>query len=140
MVALTVTASNVIYQSGPIDDDAVAGEAFAAGDVLYWNASDKKYYKAQCDGTAIEAGRDGIGLALFTADVAGARGSVALPGAVVAIGTGTAGIFYCPGTTTGDLIPTADLGSTNKATLVAVGIGSNQIKLAHVYDAGAVIG
>ena len=97
------------------------------------------WLKAQHDGTAIEAGLYGTGMALATADAAGARISVALPAAIVGIGTGTAGIVYTPGATTGDYVPTADLGSTDKVTVAAVGIGSSQVLLMHAYNAGAVI-
>lgn len=138
MTALTITASDVIWQSGPIKSDQVAGEAFAAGASVYL-ADNGKWYKAQCDGTAIEAGANNIGMALASADVAGARISVALPGAIVAVGTGTAGIAYGPGTTAGIYLPTADLGSTNKVTLAALGVGTNQLLLCRVYNAGAVL-
>src|SRR3972149_9800957 len=91
MVALTITAANVVWQSGtkPLSDQ-VAGEAFIAGAAIYL-AANGKWYKAQCDGTAIEAGSGGIGMALATADALGARISVALPGAIVAVGAGAAG-------------------------------------------------
>jgi hypothetical protein len=142
MTALTVTAAQVAYVSGPITHDQVAGEAFAAGACLYWNASTGKWLKAQCDGTVAEAGADGIGLALATADASGARLSIALPDAIVTLGAGAApaaGIIYCPGRTAGSLIPSADLASTDKATVAAIGIGTNKVKVARIYDAGAVI-
>ena len=136
--ALSITAANVAWASGPIDTDQVAGEAFVAGAILY-RADNGKWLKAQCDGAAVEAGANDIGMALFTADAAGARGSIAKPEAVVGIGAGTAGIVYALGTTAGSLIPTADLASTNKVTVAAIGIGSNKVKLARIYDAGAVL-
>ncbi len=139
MTALTVTASGVVWQSGPILSDQVAGEAFDAGAAIYRNATAGKWLKAQCDGTAAEAGSDNLGIALASADADGSRISVAIEGAIVTLGTGTAGIVYCPGTTAGSLIPTADLASTNKAVPFAIGIGSNKVKLFRVYDSGAVI-
>lgn len=138
MTALTITAASVVWQSGPIDKDQIAGEAFAAGALVY-KAANGTWLKAQCDGTAIEAGSGGLGMALATADVAAARVSIARPDAVVAIGTGTAGVIYCPGATAGSLIPTADLASTNKVTVAAIGIGSNKLKLAYAYDAGCAL-
>lgn len=138
MAALTVTAANVIWQSGPKAEDQVAGEAFAAGALLYRSATGT-WLKAQCDGTATEAGLYGLGLALATADVAAARVSVALPGAIVTVGTGTAGIIYAPGTVAGSLLPSAELASTNKVTPAALGIGSNQLQLMYAYNAGAVL-
>lgn len=138
MVALTITASNVLWQSGPKLGDQVAGEAFDAGAEIYL-AANGKWLKAQCDGTAIEAGSENIGMALSSADADGARISVALPGAVVAIGTSTAGVIYCPGTTAGSLIPTADLATTNKVTVAAIGIGSNKVQLCRDYNAGCAL-
>ena len=138
MAALSITAANVIWQSGDIDKDQVAGEAFIAGAMVY-KAANGTWLKAQSDGTAIEAGSEDLGMALFTADVAAARGSIAKPGAVVAIGAGTAGVPYFVGPTAGSLNPIADIASTGKVTMAAVGIGSNKVQLARVYNAGAVV-
>lgn len=140
MTALTITEANVIWQSGPIKHGQIAGEAFAAGACVYQSATDLKWYKAQCDGTAAEAGAFNLGMALGAADVALSRVSIAVDGAVVAIGTGTAGLIYCPGTTAGSYIPSADLASTNKATIAGLCIGSSKLLLQRVYNAGAVIG
>lgn len=139
MVALTITKANVSWVSGPVTADQLAGEAFDAGDEVYQKASDSKWYKAQCDGTPEEAGAEAIGMALGTADAANARVSIARPGAIVAIGTGTAGVVYCVGGTPGDLVPVADLVSTNKVTVAAVGIGSSRVQLSRIYNAGAVL-
>lgn len=136
--ALSITAANVSLDSGP-SEPAIAGEAFAAGAILYYKPSDGRYYKAQADGTAEEAGNAGVGLALATADAAGARIFVAKPGAIVSLGTGTAAVMYWAGRTAGSLIPTADLAQTDKATPVALGIGSNKVLLLYVYNAGSVV-
>jgi hypothetical protein len=139
MTALTITAASVAYVSGPVATDQVAGEAFAAGAAVYYNSSTGKWLKAQCDGTVDEAGATKVGLALASADAAGARISVALPDAIVSVGTGTAGVVYAVGATAGTLVPIADLVSTNKVTVAAVGIGSSKLRLARIYDAGAVL-
>lgn len=139
MAALTITAANVAWVSGPISSDQIAGEAFAAGACVYYNASIGKWLKAQCDGTTAEAGETNIGMALATADAAGARVSIALPGAVVSIGAGTAGGVYCPGATAGSYVPVADLVSTNKVTVAALGIGSSKLQLSRDYNVGAVL-
>jgi len=137
MAALTITPANVAWQSGPILGDQVAGEAFSAGAEVYL-AANGKWLKAQSDGTPIEAGSENLGMALSTSDGVGARFSVAEPGAVVAVGTGTAGAVYCIGATAGQLVPAADIVSTNKVTIAALGIGSNKLLLTRVYNAGAV--
>lgn len=137
--ALSITAANVSLVSGPRDSDQMAGEAFAAGAVVYLKASDAKWYKAQADGTAEEAGSVDLGVSLATADAAGARISIAKSGAVVALGTGTAGTLYAISRTAGSIIPVADLASTDKATLIGMGIGTNQLLLMRLYHAGAVV-
>jgi len=146
MAALSVTAAQVLWVSGPIEKDAIAGEAFAAGAVVYKSATGT-WLKAQCDGTAVEAGENDLGIALATADVAGARVSVAVAGdspgrgAVVNLGAGAAaaaGLIYGPGTTAGSLVPSADWGTTNKVTPCALGIGSNQVQVFRAYNAGSV--
>lgn len=139
MTALSVTAAQVAWVSGPIEKDAYAGEAFAAGAVVYYSGS--QWLKAQCDGTALEAGSENLGIALATADAAGARVSIALPGAIVTLGAGAgplAGIIYCPGRTAGSLIPSADIASTDKVTPIALGIGTNQVQLQRIYNVGSV--
>jgi hypothetical protein len=138
MAALTITAANVLLTSGPTADGQIAGEAFDAGACIY-QADNGKWLKAQADGTAVQAGSNNIGMALSSADADGSRFSVALPGAVVAIGTGTAGVVYVPGDTAGAYNPVADQGTTDKITVAALGIGSNSLLLTRVYNAGSVL-
>jgi hypothetical protein len=138
MTALSITAANVAWQSGPILTDQIAGEAFAAGAILY-KSDAGTWLKAQCDGTAVEAGSNDIGMALATADAAAARVSIARPDAIVALGTSTKGVVYCIGPTAGALNPVADIVSTNKVTVAALGIGTSQVQLCRVYNPGAVL-
>lgn len=136
--ALSITAANVAYIDGPKDGDQAAGEAFIAGAVIYLAAAGI-WLKAQDDGTAIEACSLGCGVALFTADAVGARGSVARPGATISIGTGTAGTVYALCDTAGSICPVADGGTTDKMTVIAVGMGSNKLQLGYIYNAGSVV-
>lgn len=138
MTDLVNTAASVAYVSGDVAADQVAGEAFVAGALLY-KTSAGTWKKAQGDGTAEEAGSLGLGLALFTADAANARGSVALPGAIVTLGAATAGAVYSTADTAGAIRPVADNATTDKVTVCGVGIGSNKILLARIYDAGCVV-
>jgi hypothetical protein len=138
MSALSVTPASVAWVSGPICGDQVGGEAFDAGDCVYL-ASTGKWLKAQCDGTAAEAGAERLGIALGSCEGNGGRVSIAVEGATVALGTGSAGVVYCPGATPGDLNPIADMASTNKVTPFALGIGSNRVLLFRAYHAGSVL-
>lgn len=136
--ALTITAANVAWVSGPITTDAVSGEAFAAGAVVYLSATGT-WLKAKSNGTAVEAGSGGIGVALGTSDATGARVSIARADAVISVGTGTAGTAYALCTVAGSICPVADAATTNKMTVVGVGIGSNKLHLGYIYDAGSVV-
>jgi hypothetical protein len=137
MTALTISAASVAWVSGPKASDQVAGEAFDAGANIYF-AANGKWMKAQADGTAIEAGSENLGMALASADADGARISVALPGSIVSVGAGTAGVIYVVGTSAGVMLPAADLAS-GKVTVAAIGIGTNKLLLARDYNAGAVL-
>lgn len=143
MTALTITAAQVLPTVNDPVVSGVAGETLTAGQAVYYSAATGKWLKAQCDGTAAEAGADGYGLVLQASAALDQPVTIALGGHRVTIGAGAApaaGIIYCPGTTAGSLIPTADLASTNKALALCVGIGSNKVKvLSGAYDAGAVI-
>lgn len=136
--ALSITAANVIWQSGAVAHGQTAGEAFVAGALVYLSASNT-WLKAQDDGTAIEAGSSGLGIALGTADVAGAIVSIATSGATVALGTGTAGTVYGLCDTAGSICPVADAGTTDKQSPIGVGIGSNKIYIQPIYNAGSVV-
>ena len=140
MAALTITAANVSLVSGAHDADQIAGEAFIAGAAVYKNSTDGNWYKAKCaSATADQAGATDLGIALATADAAGARVSIAKQGAIVALGTGTAGTFYAVGATAGAINPVADLATTNKSTGIGIGIGSNQLQVARLYNAAAIV-
>lgn len=139
MADIVITAANVAWVSGPVLSDQIAGGAFIAGNVVY-RADNGAWLKAQGDGTAIEAGSNDVGVALFTADAIGARGSIATAGAIITYGAVlTAGLFYTVADTLGALRPSADNGSTDKATLVGQAISTSQLLLIRAYNAGAVI-
>lgn len=138
MAALTITAASVLLVSGVPYQDQPAGEAFVAGAIIYLSDVGT-WLKAQCDGTAVEAGSNNVGIALATADAVGARVSVAGPGCVVSVGTGTAGIVYAMGRTAGTFVPTADLLATDKVTVSAIGIGTSRLMMTRAYNAGAVL-
>lgn len=138
MAELSVTASAVAFVSGPPVILITAGEAFTAGMALYKRSSDQKYLKAQCDGSAEEAGANGLVIALGSADAAGAKVGAAVPGSVVTVGA-VAGTEYVVGHTAGKMMPPADLVSTDKSTVVGTGTGSSHLLFDPIYDAGAVV-
>lgn len=142
MAALSITAAQVLLVSGPTKE-VTFGATITQGQGVYFDAATGKWKLAQCDGTAAEAGADGYGVAL-SACSDGQRGVIALPGAKVTLGAAAgpaAGEVYCIGGTAGAINPKSDvITTTNKVTPLALGIGSNAVKiLAEAYDAGAVV-
>jgi hypothetical protein len=139
MAAIAITAANVAWVSGPRISDQIAGEAFTAGMAIYL-ADNGTWLKAQGDGTEIEAGKNNLGIALATADAAGARVSVAVHDAIVAYGAVlTKGLAYIIGDTAGSIYPSADAGSGDQVSILGLAISNSQLKLQRGYDDGAVI-
>lgn len=140
MTALATVAAQVLHISGPVDHGQTAGEAGAAGKMVYL-AADGSWKLAQCDGTAVEAGSGGIGMLLSTVDVAGAKVSIARPDAIVKVAASglTVGVAYFIGNTAGALDPVGDLGSADKVTVAALTISGTSVLLGYMYDAGAVL-
>ena len=139
MAALTIAAASVALVSGSDMADQIAGEAFIAGASVYQSSTTGQWFKALASGTADQVGATNTGVALATADAVGARVSIALPGAVIAVGTGTPGVVYCIGAVAGQLVPVADLVATNKVNPVAIGIGASKLQLTRNYNAGAIL-
>jgi hypothetical protein len=147
MAATVVTAASVLWVSGPKDDGQTAGEAFAAGAVVFRSGSNGKWYKGQNDGagadsgTALDAaGGSGLGVALFTADAAGAKGSIARPGSVITMNAVLSiGVVLYLHQTAGSMGPVADLASTNHVTPVALPLTTSQFLLLDAYHALAIL-
>lgn len=143
MTALSITAAQVLPAANCPTVTGVAGEAITQGQAVYLSTSGT-WLKAQCDGTAAEAGSEGYGLALTAAGGVGQPVVVALPGGTVTLGAGAApaaSVPYFIGASAGDLVPLGDLSSTNKVTPICFGVGSNKVKiLTGAYDAGSVKG
>lgn len=141
MTDLSVTASQVLYVSGPMEY-VTSGAAITIGQACY-KAADNTWLPAQTDGTATEAGANGVGLALGTAAAAGQKIGMARPGAIVTLGAGaapTAGIVYYISNGAGGLAPIADIGTGDKVVPFCLSIGSNQIKLLDQnYHAGSAL-
>ena len=140
MADLTVTAANVLLISGTPFPDQRAGVAISQGDAVY-QADDGTWLKAKASGTDREAGYNNYGIALSSAANVGGRLSVAGPGCTVALGVGAVGVVYVISATAGKIAPVADLVSTNRLTVLGVGIASNRIVIppGSNYVAGAVL-
>lgn len=117
MADLTITAASVAQSTGADTVDGLAGETITAGMSVYLNASNV-WMKAQCDGTAIEAGSGGVrnfGIALH-ASLSGQPLKVQVGGIITIGATVAVGTDYVIATTAGGIAPRTDLASTNKIT------------------------
>jgi hypothetical protein len=140
MASLTITASQVLLTSGQ-KILGIAGATITAGQSVYLDTATNTWKLAQADGTAAEAGSDGVGISLNGAS-SGQPVEVAGPGCIVQLGAGAAaaaGTVYIPGATAGDIAPTADVTTSGYfRTVLAIGKGSTSVKVIGVY-AGAAI-
>lgn len=127
MSAISVTAGNVLPGANAVatfNSSNVFGETVTAGQAVYQKASDGKFYKAQAD-TAAKATCVGI------ARNGGSAGQPAFfqtAGTIAIGGTTVAGTIYCVSAgTAGDIVPWADLATTNYVTILGVGDGTGNI-------------
>lgn len=116
MAAVTITAASIIPAASYAYVDTVAAATITRGQVCYLNSSNQAAL-AQCDGTATEATIAGVAL-----NDAGAGQPIRLQnGGSLGMGTVlTAGVPYCVGTTAGQIVPFADIASTNKVSYLGV--------------------
>ncbi len=129
MADLTVTPANVVLVSGSADNGRAAGEAFTAGMAVYLKTTTSTWFKAQCDGTAEEAGYNTLlGIALNTG-VLHQPASVALPGSVVNMGATVAiGVIYDISAAAGGVAVDADIVTTGQRKTI-LGIGATAANL-----------
>lgn len=123
MAAISITAANVFPSTGAVlyPTRCLAGETITAGQVVYLKTSNSRWMKAQCDGTAEEAG-DGTVVGIALADgVSGRFLDVQVGGKITIGGTATVGTVYCVGATAGAIVPWSDLVSTNYVRPIGIG-------------------
>lgn len=116
MAAITITPGSVVVATATVvNREYYSGATITAGQCVYLD-SNNAWQKMQCDGTAAEAGSGGtFGIALCGAS-SGQPLDVLTSGTVTIGGTVVTGTPYCVGTTAGEIVPFADLASTNKVT------------------------
>jgi hypothetical protein len=129
MANIAITAANVAKGSqGQVLKGVTAGQAITAGQVVYLNTTDSKYYLAESDDTAAKANIAGI--ALNSAPGANQPISICtLDNDFTVGGTVVAGTAYYLSTTAGSICLASDLANPNYVTLVGIGISATKIKL-----------
>jgi hypothetical protein len=136
MADLTITASNLVAGIGATTATGVAGEAIAAGDAVYIDASDNDdLKKCQHDGTAAEADAVGIALAdyLDTATVSYITLGDLCFGTLLTIGT-----VYVVSATPGLIAIAADAGSADYLTILGVAKGTAVLSVKIVTSENAI--
>ena len=130
MAALTITVAEVLPGAGAnIDGSRVAGESITQGQSVYLAAAGT-WMKAQCDGTAIENGSLGLGIALCPA-LTNQPIQVQLAG-IITVGASAApvvGTVYSVGRAYGSIVPHADLASTDRVAILGVASSTSAIDM-----------
>lgn len=135
MATYAITGSSVSYAAADVrQDGGVAGEALAAGDIVYKKASDSKMYKAEADDVVASAAV--IGICINSALAANQPISYITSGVV----TVQAGLFTTPGAaavlvlsdTAGQMMDVADLVNTQFLTIVGWTITANTFQFSPV--------
>lgn len=134
MADITITAANVV-SAGAIVENGNAGVSITAGQVVYRDATTKKYVLADNNGTA--AARIPRGIALNSA-AANQPVSVAVSGPVTIGATLTAGTSYWLSDTAGGICPFADVGSGENAVLLGVATSTTVLRIA-ILNSGVTI-
>lgn len=120
MADITITAGNVAPTGTYTKKLAQFGEAVTGGQVTYLKSADSKYWKAQCDGTAEEAGSNELGIVLCASASANQFGAILTGGTITIGGTVVAGKAYYVSAAAGGICPEADLVTGNYTSQVGI--------------------
>lgn len=127
MADVSVTAAEVLTDSGTITIDVTAGATITAGQTVYLDSGDGNAAKladanassstATVKGIALNGAADGQPLRVATAGTLD-------PGFTVTVGT-----IYVQSATAGAICPAADLATGHYVTVLGVGITASQLQL-----------
>lgn len=136
MADISITAGNVVAGSGAHTVAGICGETITAGQAVYRDATDRKYYKAD-NNAAGAAARQPAGIALN-------GGSLNQPIVVqtsgnITIGASlTAGTTYYLSDTPGGICPLADVGSGEYVVIIGVATSTAILALGIKYSGVAL--
>lgn len=138
MADIVITAANVARVNGAVDNGHLAGSTITAGQVVYL-AADNSWKTAAANASAVNAGTNGVGIALCGA-ASGQPVSVQTSGSITAGGTLTQGAVYCVSpTAAGGLAPRADVTTAGHyMTVLGVATSSTVLKLAPIVSDTAI--
>lgn len=117
----TVTPADVLPSASGTPVRVTWGATVTQGAIVYKDPATNTWKLAQCDGTAIEAGSSGIGIAL-TGGSSGQTGLITTRDAAIDPGfTATKAVIYVVSATAGAPGLHSDLVSTNRLTILGIG-------------------
>jgi hypothetical protein len=132
MADASPTAASVVAGSDALTDSGSKfGATITAGKVLYKDTtqSPARWELAQCDGSLLESGSAGLGIAL-NGGGDGQPGDVQVGGEITPGFTAVEGTIYVVSNTAGNMMPLADLvTATWYCSIVGVGTGTGTIKM-----------
>lgn len=141
MTDISITPANTVAGSdASIDKSYLAGATITAGQSVYLDTGQtpSRWELAQADGTALEAGSAGIGIALHGASD-GQPLAVQVQGSITIGGTAVVGEIYLVSAAAGGIAPEGDITTaTQRVTILGVGTSATVIKL-HPLASGAQI-
>jgi hypothetical protein len=136
MADLSLTAANIVPSVNATKASGTAGEALAAGDLIYKKASDGFYYKADAnDSTKVPV----VGMAACSAATAQPFFFYTADSALE-VGSHSAGIGtpLFSSATAGKICPAADLSTSMRTQLIGITTTATKINFA-IVDGGVVI-
>lgn len=119
MVDITITAANVVCGADPTKEHGIAGATITAGQVVYRDATTRKYLLADSN-SATAAVRQPRGIALHGASDNQPLTIQKSPGDITIGATLTAGVTYMLSDTPGGICPLADVGSGEYACIIGI--------------------
>lgn len=136
MADLTITAANVIAQSGSTKTSGTAGATITAGKIVYLDSADGKYKLADAD-SATTAVRSPAGVALNGA-ADGQPLSVCTSGPVTIGATMSAGVAYYLSPTPGGIAPVADILAGDYPSILGIAT-STTVLTVKIQESGVAI-
>jgi hypothetical protein len=127
MADVSVTAAEVLVDSGTVTLDGILGTTVTAGQTVYQDSADSNKFKlADCDASSATATVKGIAL---NGGGSGQPVKVAISGTLDPGFTVTVGTIYVQSGTAGAICPATDLASGDYVTIVGVGITASQLRI-----------
>jgi hypothetical protein len=118
MAALSITAASVVKGTGAVVNNGTAGATITAGQTVYLDTADSTYKLSDADGASALI-RSSEGIALNGAG-SGQPLAVQIGGDITLGAILTAGVIYVLGDTAGGIMPAADLGASDRVTIIGI--------------------